>query len=478
MNTNFSNIQKILEKNKEKLSTKIESNIFNYDVSNKYNNNDNKENQNIKPKKEKQSIDKIFNDTSIIEHQNLSNFADDSFLNKLFKSKNAKMEQLFNEQYTHNQQLKKPIMFDMYKMMEKVKEFDNKNNSNQLINKIDPIIIDQNLFTQTNNFILPNPYNNSPFKEANNNISESVTPDDKRKNNDYPQTDLTKMGILKIWKLSDFIIGKKLGVGQFGRVYLAKVRSNELVVALKVLSKKQLIQNNVETQFRREIEIQSHLNHINILQLFGFFWDDRRIYLILEYAPGGELFKEIKKSPNQRFSEEKASRYIYQMCNALEYIHKKHVIHRDIKPENLLNSLGVLKLADFGWSIHAPSHKRKTFCGTVDYLAPEIVDNKFHDDKVDLWCLGVLIYEFCVGVPPFESQYQKETFIKIKKGIITYPSFLSNEVKDLISKLLVKEPNKRISLDKVKSHPWLLKYRNANHAESQYYDELLKNYNK
>ena len=79
---------------------------------------------------------------------------------------------------------------------------------------------------------------------------------------------------------------------------------------------------------------------------------------------------------------------------------------------------------------------------------------------------------------PFESQYQKETFIKIKKGIITYPSFLSNEVKDLISKLLVKEPNKRISLDKVKSHPWLLKYRNANHAESQYYDELLKNYNK
>jgi len=150
------------------------------------------------------------------------------------------------------------------------------------------------------------------------------------------------------------------------------------------------------------------------------------------------------------------------MCNALKYLHSKHVIHRDIKPENILNSLGTLKIADFGWSIHTPSSKRKTFCGTLDYLCPEILDNKTHDDRVDLWCLGVLCFEFCTGNPPFESLSHKETYNKIRKIDIKFPNYLSKEVMDLILKLLKKDPNSRISLDDVINHEWIVKFVNPN----------------
>jgi aurora kinase len=146
------------------------------------------------------------------------------------------------------------------------------------------------------------------------------------------------------------------------------------------------------------------------------------------------------------------------MCNAIEYIHSKHCIHRDIKPENILNSMGTLKISDFGWSIHAPKNKRKTFCGTLDYLPPEIVNNIHYDKSVDLWCLGVLCYEFCVGRPPFESDDNKVTYNKINSVELHFPKHLSFEVKDLIHKLLQKAPNKRMSIIDVKNHSWVLKY--------------------
>lgn len=143
------------------------------------------------------------------------------------------------------------------------------------------------------------------------------------------------------------------------------------------------------------------------------------------------------------------------MCNALKYLHKKHVIHRDIKPENILNSMGILKIADFGWSIHAPSSKRKTFCGTLDYLPPEMIENRCHTLRVDLWCLGVLIYEFCVGSPPFESESHDKTYSKIRNCSISYPSYLSKDVCDLIDKLLKKDPLQRMNLDDCINHPWI-----------------------
>ena len=194
--------------------------------------------------------------------------------------------------------------------------------------------------------------------------------------------------------------------------------------------------------------------HPNILRLYGYFYDATRIYLILEFAAKGELYKELQKCG--RFDEKRSAKYIRSLAAALLYCHTKHVIHRDIKPENLLLDMkGDLKIADFGWSVHAPNSRRTTLCGTLDYLPPEMIEQKPHDSNVDVWSLGVLMYEFLVGSPPFEAQGHHETYRKISKVDITYPSHISAEAKDLISKLLVKDPSSRMALGDVESHPWI-----------------------
>lgn len=258
----------------------------------------------------------------------------------------------------------------------------------------------------------------------------------------------------KKWSLKDFDIGRPLGKGKFGNVYLAREKTTKYVVALKVLFKSQLQAASVEHQLRREIEIQSHLRHQHILRLFGYFHDKSRVYLILEYAPKGELYKELMKST--RFDEQKTATYMSQIASALQYCHTKKVIHRDIKPENLLLGLaGDLKIADFGWSVHAPSSRRTTLCGTLDYLPPEMIEGKLHDEKVDLWSVGVLCYEFLVGKPPFEAESNTDTYRRITKVDLQYPSYVSAGARNLISCLLKHDPNQRIPLAQVLEHPWI-----------------------
>lgn len=240
------------------------------------------------------------------------------------------------------------------------------------------------------------------------------------------------------YHLGMFEIGRPLGKGKFGRVYLARERSSGFICALKVLMKKELRQGaGVEKQVRREIEIQSNLRHPNILQLFGHFHDSSRVFLILEFAGKGELYKHLRRET--RFPEWKAAQYIAQMASALRYLHKKHVIHRDIKPENILVGVhGEIKISDFGWSVHAPNSRRKTMCGTLDYLPPEMIrpgrDDNWYSEKVDLWSLGVLMYEFLVGEAPFEDT-PAMTQRRIARGDMNIPSFLSPEARDLIKKV-------------------------------------------
>ncbi|XP_055713676.1 aurora kinase B [Phlebotomus papatasi] len=259
------------------------------------------------------------------------------------------------------------------------------------------------------------------------------------------------------WTTEDFDLGAPLGRGKFGRVYLARERYSHVMVAMKVMFKSELKAGRVERQVLREIEIQSRLNHPNILRLFTWFHDDSKIYLVLEYASEGELYKHLKNSPHGRFNEQRSAKYTYQVASALQYCHMNDVIHRDLKPENiLLTGSDQVKLADFGWSAHTPSHKRKTMCGTLDYLPPEMVEGRSYDDSVDQWCLGILCYEFLVGFPPFESDNTEMTYEKIRKLHFTYPRHMSVGAKDLISKLLQKPSTERISLLQVMRHPWVL----------------------
>jgi serine/threonine protein kinase len=124
---------------------------------------------------------------------------------------------------------------------------------------------------------------------------------------------------------------------------------------------------------------------------------------------------------------------MYQIIDALIYLHTKKVIHRDIKPENLLlGAFGEIKLADFGWSVHAPSLKRQTLCGTLDYLPPEMVQNKRHDERVDHWCIGILCFELLVGKPPFESATTNETYTRIISASVQFPSQVSLGAQNLI----------------------------------------------
>ncbi|VDN56743.1 unnamed protein product [Dracunculus medinensis] len=204
------------------------------------------------------------------------------------------------------------------------------------------------------------------------------------------------------WTLDDFDIGRPLGKGKFGSVYVARELKSGFIVAIKVMYKEQIEKYNVQRQLRREIEIQYHLRHQNILRLYGYFHDSSRVYLILEYASRGTLYALLQQV--KKFDSNKSALYIYQLAKALAYCHEKNVMHRDVKPENiLLNEEGFLKIADFGWSVHAPSSRRSTFCGTLDYLPPEMVSERVHDASVDNWSLGIMLYEFLTGKPPFEA---------------------------------------------------------------------------
>ncbi|XP_053320426.1 aurora kinase B [Spea bombifrons] len=261
-------------------------------------------------------------------------------------------------------------------------------------------------------------------------------------------------GPKRIFTIDDFDIGRPLGKGKFGNVYLARDKKTKLIMALKVLFKSQLEKESVEHQLRREIEIQSHLRHPNILRLYNYFHDRKRIYLMLEFAPRGELYKELQKYG--QFDEQRSATFIEELADALTYCHERKVIHRDIKPENLLMGYkGELKIADFGWSVHAPSLRRRTMCGTLDYLPPEMIEGKTHDEKVDLWCMGVLCYEFLVGSPPFDSPSHTETHRRIVNIDLKFPSFMSDGAKDLITKLLRYNPAHRLPLKCVLEHPWI-----------------------
>lgn len=258
--------------------------------------------------------------------------------------------------------------------------------------------------------------------------------------------------------IDDFILGKPLGRGKFGEVWMAKEKHKGYIVALKIIKRSSVLTKETAKQIRREIEIHRKLKHKNILRMYGFFYDSERLYLILEYAGKGEFFKLLN---NKKFSEQTTSIYIKQLIDALIYMHDSDVIHRDIKPENLI--LGCdnnLKLADFGWAVKNNDKKRNTFCGTLEYLSPEMLNNQVHDHNIDVWCLGILTYEFLVGKPPFDIKPRslREAKRKIINCDLIKPDGMSTIAFNFIESLVVNEKEKRICLKRALKHPFIVKY--------------------
>lgn len=260
--------------------------------------------------------------------------------------------------------------------------------------------------------------------------------------------------------MNDFDVGRRIDKGKFGTVYLARCRRTKLIVAMKIMSKRAAMITKVQRQVEREVNIQYNLRHPNILRLFAYFYDRKKIYLVLEYAAKDDLYKHMKRQPQQRFTEPVAAYYMAQICQAVQYLHQSCVIHRDIKPENMLLTLDyVVKIADFGWSVHCPqSSRRDTFCGTLDYLAPEIIESEKYDFGVDVWGVGVLLYEFIAGVPPFDHGEEKQgTYKRIKAVNFKFPSRMSADAQELVNGFLQKDPELRTRLEDALTHPWMLR---------------------
>jgi len=227
-------------------------------------------------------------------------------------------------------------------------------------------------------------------------------------------------------------------------------------VVLKVIYKSVLAKFQAERALRNEIEIQAHMRQQNIVRIYGYFYDDDRIYLILEYAMHGDIFNDVQLC---RLDEPTAASYIQQVAKAVTYMHSNFVIHRDIKLENVyLNDKGVIKIGDFGWACHKHNLKSDSVVGTLHYMAPEMLSEEEYDYRVDIWAMGVLLYEMLVGELPFYGADDSELETQILTGPIKLPGFLSSEAKDLIVRMLDRDPNTRISLTDIMNHSWAKKH--------------------
>uniref|UniRef100_A0A8C5TWW7 non-specific serine/threonine protein kinase n=1 Tax=Malurus cyaneus samueli TaxID=2593467 RepID=A0A8C5TWW7_9PASS len=259
---------------------------------------------------------------------------------------------------------------------------------------------------------------------------------------------------------SQFELLKVLGQGSFGKVFLVKKISGSdarQLYAMKVLKKATLkVRDRVRTKMERDILVE--VNHPFIVKLHYAFQTEGKLYLILDFLRGGDLFTRLSKEV--MFTEDDVKFYLAELALALDHLHSLGIIYRDLKPENiLLDEEGHIKLTDFGLSKESIDHEKKaySFCGTVEYMAPEVVNRRGHTQSADWWSFGVLMFEMLTGTLPFQGKDRKETMTMILKAKLGMPQFLSPEAQSLLRMLFKRNPANRLGagpdgVEEIKRH--------------------------
>ncbi|RLN96424.1 hypothetical protein BBJ28_00002953 [Nothophytophthora sp. Chile5] len=247
----------------------------------------------------------------------------------------------------------------------------------------------------------------------------------------------------------DFQHIKVIGVGGMGRVVLVRHRLNQKLYAMKVISKRSVRENNLAATILSERDVLGGTHHHALaVHLHWAFQTKSRLYLVMDYCPGGELSMHLERA--RRFQEDVAVFYAAELVLALEHLHQHGIVHRDLKPENmLLTEDGHLKLVDFGISkfgITEATSGAKTICGSYEYLgkSPEMLEGKEYGTAADWWAFGAVLFEFLTGLPPCYSHNPDEMRLRILHSPVTFPSFLSPAAKDLLGKLLVRNSSERL----------------------------------
>jgi len=255
--------------------------------------------------------------------------------------------------------------------------------------------------------------------------------------------------------LKNYNLGRTLGIGTFGKVRIAEHKHTGHKVAIKILNRRQMRTMEMEEKAKREIKILRLFIHPHIIRLYEVIYTPTDIFVVMEYCKYGELFDCIVEKG--RLQEDEARRIFQQIISGVEYCHRNMVVHRDLKPENLLlDSKYNVKLADFGLSnVMHDGHFLKTSCGSPNYAAPEVISGKLYaGPEVDVWSCGVILYALLCGTLPFDDDNIPNLFKKIKGGIYILPSHLSALARDLIPRMLVVDPMKRITIREIREHPW------------------------
>eukprot|EP01017_Pseudomicrothorax_dubius_P032419 TRINITY_DN4249_c0_g1_i7.p1 TRINITY_DN4249_c0_g1~~TRINITY_DN4249_c0_g1_i7.p1 ORF type:complete len:343 (+),score=69.37 TRINITY_DN4249_c0_g1_i7:112-1140(+) len=254
--------------------------------------------------------------------------------------------------------------------------------------------------------------------------------------------------------IGNYEILRVLGAGTYAKVVLAKEITTGEIVAIKMLRRMQIQTAHQAQALKTERDILVTSDHPFIVKLRAAYQGEKNLYFVLEYCPGGELYFLLRR--RLMLSEDQARFYAGQILLALEYLHSRDIAYRDLKPENiLLDEEGYVRLADFGLSaVNREGEEMTSVCGTPEYVAPEMLVYRKYDKKIDVWALGVLLFEMLTGVSPFAGQTRPELFRNIAYTPLRLPKHFSAEVKSLIGGLLQKNPAQRMSLEEAKNHPW------------------------